>query len=69
MKYAVYINDSSGEELWIMSEKELQQMMRDFLIEEAEIEKDFFSKLNFTQLVNLFRDTAEELTGIKRIVR
>ena len=43
MKYAVYVNDDSGDELWIMSEKEVQQMMKDFLIDEAEIEEDFFS--------------------------
>ena len=68
MKYAVYVNDDSGDELWIMNEKEVQQMMKDFLIDEAEIEEDFFSKLNFVQLVNLFKDTAEETVRIKRIL-
>lgn len=61
MTYAMYSREPYGEEeLQIVDDIELQKIMVDILLDDAEIEEDLIIELTFDEIVDLFVDTLEE---------
>ena len=57
MTYALYTEGNWGADLQVMTDTSLMHYMTDFLINEASLEEDMVSELDFTEMLKLFKDT------------